>query len=208
MIRDSRMQQLVKKEKEPITPFIDKVKQLYREHGVSTILVVGGSGEYFEMADLVIMMDEYVPQDVTAKAKEIAATYGGKREVASETFGEITDRVPLKASFNGVGRENRIKVRSKECISVGKSNIELDFVEQLIDYHQTSCLAVMIEYLAQKEIDEKRSLRQIIDKLYEEIEQKGIGFIADGVRTSGNLVLPRKQEIFAAINRYRMLRVK
>ena len=208
MIRDSRMQQLVKKEKEPITPFIDKVKQLYDEHGVSTVLVVGGSGEYFDMADLVIMMDEYVPKDVTQEAKEIAASYGQKREVVSGKFGDITDRVPLKASFSSDLKENRIKVRSKECISVGRSNIELDFVEQLIDYHQTSCLAAMLEYLSQKEIDEKRTLRQIIDKLYEEIAEKGIGFIAEKVRHSGNLVLPRKQELFATINRYRQLKIK
>ena len=65
MIRDSRMQKLVAKDKEPITPFIDRVSLLYDEYKVSTILVVGGSGDYFDVADLVIMMDEYVPIDVS-----------------------------------------------------------------------------------------------------------------------------------------------
>ena len=37
MIRDQRMQQLIAKDKEPITPFIDRVRQLYNEHNVSTI---------------------------------------------------------------------------------------------------------------------------------------------------------------------------
>lgn len=208
MIRDSRMQQLVKKEKEPITPFIDKVKQLYDEHGVSTILVVGGSGEYFDVADLVIMMDEYVPCDVTERAKAIANSFGQKRETVTGTFGEITHRVPLRASFSGNGKESRIKVRSKECVSVGKSNIELDFVEQLIDYHQTSCLAVMLDYLAQRGINDQSSLTQMIDSLYDEIEKKGLGMLKSVSRGCGNLVLPRKQELFATINRYRQLKIK
>ena len=60
---------LVVKEKEPITPFIDRVKELYDNFGVSTILIIGGSGDYFDVANHVIMMDEYVPKDVTKKGK-------------------------------------------------------------------------------------------------------------------------------------------
>jgi predicted ABC-class ATPase len=69
MIRDRRMQQLIAKDKEPITPFIDKVRQLYTDYGVSTILVMGGSGDYFDVADTVIAMENFQPQDVTEKAK-------------------------------------------------------------------------------------------------------------------------------------------
>ncbi|UCC91601.1 MAG: ABC-ATPase domain-containing protein, partial [Candidatus Aenigmatarchaeota archaeon] len=54
MIRDHRMQELVSKDKEPITPFIDKARQLHKDFGVSTILVIGGSGDYFDVADHVI----------------------------------------------------------------------------------------------------------------------------------------------------------
>ncbi|MGI6485506.1 MAG: P-loop domain-containing protein [Tepidanaerobacteraceae bacterium] len=71
MIRDGRMQRLVQKEMEPITPFIDRVKALYKQKQVSTVLVIGGSGDYFDVADHVIMMEEYVPKDVTEQVKEI-----------------------------------------------------------------------------------------------------------------------------------------
>ncbi|MEO1070616.1 MAG: ABC-ATPase domain-containing protein, partial [Cyanobacteria bacterium J06638_6] len=54
MIRDRRMQALIAKDKEPITPFIDQIRQLYDDYGVSTILVMGGSGDYFDVADTVI----------------------------------------------------------------------------------------------------------------------------------------------------------
>src|SRR5690606_14660919 len=95
MIRDERMQRLVAKEKEPITPFIDKIKQLKDELNVSTILVVGGSGDYFDVCDQCIMLDEYRPINVTKKAKEIVAAYPQKRQQESDTFGTIRNRIFL-----------------------------------------------------------------------------------------------------------------
>ena len=86
MIRDRRMQELVLKAHEPITPFIDKVRPLYQDYGVSTLLVMGGSGDYFEAADQVIWMNNYRPALVTSQAREIAEKFpvqrlqeGGKR---------------------------------------------------------------------------------------------------------------------------------
>ena len=215
MIRDSRMQMLVKKEKEPITPFIDKAKKLYEEKGVSTILVVGGSGEYFDVADLVIMMDEYVPKDVTKEAKEIASSFVLKRaSVEAEPFGEITLRVMDKKSLPSLGRETRIKVRNKDCISYGKSDIHVDYVEQLVDSNQTNCMGVMLEYIVSEILsknmkdNEQMTLNQVVTKLYEKIEKEGLGAISPYTRHPGNLVLPRKYELCAAINRFRELKMK
>ncbi|MBE6024848.1 MAG: ATPase [Cellulosilyticum sp.] len=213
MIRDSRMQRLVKKEKEPITPFIDKAKKLYEEKGISTILVVGGSGEYFDVADLVIMMDEYVPKDVTQEAKEIANSFTLKREVLEEEpFGEITLRTLTKGSLPTLGREMRIKVRNKECISYGKSDIHLDYVEQLIDANQTNCIGTMLEYIVSEILskvgNKEITVGQIVDTLYEKIEKEGLGGISPYTRHPGNLVLPRKYELCAALNRFRELKVK
>ena len=83
MIRDRRMQELVQKAHEPITPFIDKVRQLYQDRGVSTILVMGGSGDYFEAADTVIWMNNYRPFGVTEQARtdrrKISGPSSGRR---------------------------------------------------------------------------------------------------------------------------------
>lgn len=212
MIRDSRMKLLVKKEKEPITPFIDKARKLYEEYGISTILVVGGSGEYFSVADLVIMMDEYVPVDVTEEAKAIAAEFKQLSEGAeNEGFGEITSRKLQKSSFKSLSRENRIKVRNKDCISYGKSDIHLNDVEQLIDSNQTNCIGVMIEHLVNEILSKQtkeQSLSEAVDCLYEKIRKDGLASISPYTRHSGNLVLPRKYELCAAINRYRELSIK
>jgi len=111
MIRDYRMQELVAKDKEPITPFIDKVRQLYEEKGVSTVLVMGGSGDYFSVAHQVIQMTTYVPEDVTQKAHHIAAAHAtGRRAEGGDVFGELTKRIPMPEGFNPYRGKHRVKI--------------------------------------------------------------------------------------------------
>ncbi len=101
LIRDGRMQALVAKEAEPITPYIDKARQLFRDYGISTVLVVGGLGDYLDIADCVIKMEQYVPFDVTGEAKRIAAEMpSGRKAEGGESFGRIRERIPLPESLN------------------------------------------------------------------------------------------------------------
>lgn len=209
MICDGRMQKLIAREKEPITPFIDKVKPLYKDLGVSTILIVGGCGDYFDVADRVIMMDEYIPKDVTNKAKEIASADGYKREFLSDNvFGKVTHRVPLKKGFSLSGKEDRLKAKGKYTILYGWNNIDISGLEQLVDESQTNCIAVMIGFLKNKVIDEKKTIEQSLDQMYRHIEKFGLDSISPYTGHPGNLAMPRKQEVFAAISRYRGLVVK
>ena len=209
MICDGRMQKLIAREKEPITPFIDKVKPLYKDLGVSTILIVGGCGDYFDVADRVIMMDEYIPKDVTDRAKEIASTDGYKREFLSDNiFGKVTHRVPLKKGFSLSGKEDRLKAKGKYSILYGWNNIDISGLEQLVDESQTNCIAVMIGFLKNKVIDEKKTIEQSLDQMYRHIEKSGLDCISPYTGHPGNLAMPRKQEVFAAISRYRGLVVK
>lgn len=90
IIRDRLMQELVAKEKEPIMPFIDKARLLYKDYGVSTCLVIGGSGDYFEVSDTVIMMDEYRPREATSEAVRIASLHPtGRAKEGGGHFGRI-----------------------------------------------------------------------------------------------------------------------
>ena len=75
MIRDGRMQKLIAPEKNRLHHFQIKVKPLYEDYDVSTILIVGGSGDYFDVADQVLMMDEYHLKDVTVEAKRHRTIY-------------------------------------------------------------------------------------------------------------------------------------
>ncbi|NLC68009.1 MAG: ABC-ATPase domain-containing protein [Clostridiaceae bacterium] len=209
MIRDGRMQRLVAREKEPITPFIDRVRQLYTEYGVSTILVVGGSGDYFDVADTVIMMDEYVPKDVTVKAKEIASSTGYARESSEGSFfGDITPRIILKSSFPRGKKGWEIKPKGLHTLLYNKEAINLVNVEQLVDASQTNCIAVMLQYMIENILDDRLTLAGALDKLYKFIQDYGLDRISPYKGHPGNLALPRKHELAAAINRYRGLMVK
>lgn len=209
MIRDGRMQQLIAPEKEPITPFASKVKPLYDDYHVSTILIVGGSGDYFEVADQVLMMDEYVLKDVTQEAKDIAQSAGYEREnISQDEFGDLPARIPLKSSFNKKGKDARFKAKGQEQILYGKESIDITGLEQLVDMSQTECLAMLIDYYQQHLLNEQDTLKQAADKLYNFIDENGLDAISPHSGHPGNLALPRKQEFCAALNRYRGLKLK
>ena len=70
MIRDELMQRVVADSEEPITPFISRVRELFEQAGISSIIVAGSSGSYFHPADVVIQMKEYLPYDITARQKK------------------------------------------------------------------------------------------------------------------------------------------
>jgi len=211
MIRDIRMQKLVAKDKEPITPFIDKVRQLYEEMGVSTTIVVGGSGDYFDVADTVIMMDEYCPRDVTADARRIAAEHQEKRfKEGGDHFGDVKHRRPLTTSFNPQkGRKNKVAARGLDSIQFGRTEIELQYVEQLVDVSQTRAIADIIYYGLRNYFDGRRTLNQVLEAILRDIEKKGLDVISPfGREPVGDHALPRKFEIAAAINRMRTLKVR
>lgn len=209
MIRDTRMQKLVSKDKEPITPFIHKARQLYKDYGVSTILVVGGSGDYFDIADLVIMMDEYIPKDVTGRAKEIANSYCySQNDSVNTSFGEVTPRVILRSGFPEGQKGIRIKPRGLHKVLYNKSEIDLSNIDQLVDISQTNCLAVMLEYLVKRVINDKLTIKQAVDIVYKQIQERGLDGISPYTGHPGNLALPRKYEFSAMLNRYRELRIK
>ncbi len=209
MIRDHRMQELVAKEKEPITPFVDKVGQLYEELGVSTILVMGGSGDYFDVAHRVIMMDEYRPYDVTSRAKAIAEKYRAERKPeGGDHFGEITHRIPLPHSLDPSKgkREVKITARGVKTILFGRHEIDLSAVEQLVDPSQLNAIGQALYYAREKYMDGRRTLREILDAVERDIREKGLDVI--DVRPMGDYAYFRRFELAAALNRLRTLKVK
>jgi predicted ABC-class ATPase len=210
MIRDSRMQKLVAKENEPITPFIDRVRQLYRELGISTILVMGGSGDYFDVADTVIMMHNYLPEDVTGMAKDIAIRNPtGRKEEIVGPFPPLRKRVPLPESFDPRRGRKDVKINAKgwDTIVFGREVIDLSLVSQIVDDSQTKAIGDMIFHAVRKGyIDGRRSIPEILDLIEEEIREKG--FDSMFFLPVGDRARPRRFEIAAAINRMRSLKVR
>lgn len=212
MIRDKRMQALISKDKEPITPFLDRVRDLWTELGVSSILVLGGSGDYFDVADTVISMDTYQPHDVTRLAREVAAEYGTQREVevVSRLTG-VTKRSPLRESFNPSRgkREVKIDAPSLSEMSFGSTRIDLSCVEQLVHVGQTRAIGDAIHYISKKYVQESHSMKEILDKVEKDIELDGLDILSPFQgQIYGGYALPRRFEIAAALNRMRTLRVR
>ncbi len=149
MIRDSKMQQLVNKDDEPITTYIDKVRQLYLEEGISTILVLGGVGDYFDVSDEVIQMINYQPFDVTAKAHQVADDFPTKRKAECEdTAIRIHQRIPIAESIDPVNEHGKFAIFASEVhrLRFGKTVVDLTDVEQLLEVSQTKAIGYAIEY--------------------------------------------------------------
>lgn len=208
MIRDHRMQELVVKEKEPITPFIDKAGQLYNDRGVSTILVMGGSGDYFDVADTVICMIEYRPRDYTGRAKEVAEKFRAERkQEGGQAFGKITERIPLSGSFDPSRGKKKVKIKcsSVDSIGFGRENIELGSVEQLVHISQTRAVGDAIFY-AKKYMNSHRTLKEVTSAVLNDVENSGLDTLSPS--PAGNYAYFRELELAAAINRLRSLKVK
>ncbi|MEG4114762.1 MULTISPECIES: ABC-ATPase domain-containing protein [unclassified Microcoleus] len=208
MIRDRRMQELIAKDKEPITPFIDKVRELYADYGVSTILIMGGSGDYFDVADTVISMDKFHAYNVTKKAKEISKKYSTSRAAeGGENFGEITQRVPIPASLDpSRGRRDvRVKMRDVDELAFGTEDIDLGAVEQIVDSGQLRAIAAAMVYAKQQYMDGKRTLSEIIDLVMADIDAQGMDILSPF--PEGDFAMFRRFELAAAINRLRSLSV-
>ncbi|MEO0395173.1 MAG: ABC-ATPase domain-containing protein [Cyanobacteria bacterium P01_A01_bin.137] len=204
MIRDRNMQALIAKEKEPITPFIDKVRQLYSDHGISTILVMGGSGDYFEVADHVIALDSYIAHDVTAQAKAIAADYPCDRNAEDgQQFGTLTQRHLQLPSFDTGRKPAKVKTQSLTTLSIGLEDIDLRGIEQLIEPNQTRAIAHAI--LTWQQQNRSHSLQNLLDDIMSWVERRD--FDALTPYPMADLSEFRRHELAAIINRLRSLRV-
>ena len=202
MVRDRLMAQVIAPGEEPITPFIDRVHSMYEDLGVSSVIVAGSSGAFFHVADTIIQMKEYVPIDITKRAKEAAGTYVSMEE-SFPTFNRLRCPSPDMA----LKKEDRIKIKTMGTseLSINKENVELRYLEQLKDHEQSAALAYLLKYAQLKLMDGKKDLKQIGDFLEKQLDEKGLESLFDHGDVSAQLARPREQEILACVNRYRRL---
>ena len=211
MVRDSFMQKVIVREKEPITPFLERAGDLYQKAGISTILVAGSSGAFFHIADTIIQMDSYRPIDITKKTKELCKSYPLEPSDAPAFIFPQSSRV-MTGGVQSSPRPGRrppvkperlkIKTHGKDGFSIGHQEVDLRYIEQLVDTEQTACLGLLLKYAVEHLIDGKRTLPEIAEYLIEELNQKGFSFLSSGTISCG-YALPRPQEIYSCFNRFR-----
>ena len=210
MIRDKMMKELI--EKEPITPFTDRVNELYKTNGVSTILVIGGSGEYLAIADKIYMMDDFKIHDVTAKSKGICAAHAVLPDLPKPTQW-TQHRILLSDHFSsypeGSGSE-KLEVSDLGFIIIGDEYIDIRGLHNIITKRQLDALGYMLRYLETHNTDSKVDLDKKIDELYAIIEKEGLDTVFSSFFTTTErfLDLPRKQELKAVVNRMRRIIIK
>lgn len=195
MVRDGRMAQLVSDEKEPITPFIRKIRSLYQDLGISTILVAGSSGDYLSVADTVLQMDCYETKDVTARAKELSVEL-------------IEEKVQNNDWVKKVVRKKQIeKARTHgwDTISLDKNEIDLRYLEQIVGESQTAALAYIMQYALEQLANGKKTIPQLAKEVSDKLEREGVLSITPRNYGAGPAAYVRRQEILACLARYRML---
>ena len=203
MIRDERMRELVRSE--PISPFIDLVRPLYRTLGVSTVVVVGGVGDYLDVADRVILLEDYVPSDATPRAREIREMFPPRAPLTPRGVHPPRERA-IDPSPIDLRRGKRQAARGKglQTIELGRERVDLSFLEQLAEAGQTEAVARIIgKWVASGEI---RGVRDILAEALAPVAKNGLDSLGSFRGHPGEMSLPRAQELAAAINRIRPLR--
>lgn len=206
MIRDELMQRVVSRDMEPIIPFIDRVRELYENYGISTVLVAGSCGSYFHKADCILQMNKYRPMEITALAKKEAEqfpyTLGSAPAAGKPDFHRV-----VKAD-QAFARDERIKMKTMglDGFSINRETVDMRYVEQLADSEQLTALSHMIRHMKCRCFDGRKTLQQAVEALYEEVEKNSFAAFCPGRESlPGNLAMPRRQELYAALNRCREL---
>ncbi len=207
MVRDELMQQVIHRDMEPITPFIERMGDLSEKFGISTVLVAGSSGAFFQVADCIVQMDNYVPKEITKTAKTAAKEYPPLELPPDAAAMPVFKRSPRKNP--GLVQKGRIKIKTmgKDGVQLNHETIDLRYVEQLADYEQLTCLGYFVKYMEEQMMDGQHTIRQLVGELTDLIENKGLQAVCGESYLPGDLALPRAQEIFACLNRYRGLRL-
>ena len=202
MIRDERMRELVRRE--PISPFIDLVRPLYESLGVSTIVVVGGVGDYLDAADRVILMEEYEPGDATGRAEEIRERFPVRVPLGTGEARSPKGRRVRAASIDlRRGKRETARGKGPSTIELGRERVDLSYLEQLAEAGQTEAIARIIGNFAAG--DASRGIWEIVYGALDLVRNDGLDSLGTFRGHPGELSLPRPQEVAAAINRIRSL---
>ena len=225
MVRDALMQHVIHPEQEPIIPFLSRMRQLYEEFGVSTILVAGSSGAFFHVSDTILQMKEYHPYDITEMAKEAASRESDAPGKADPLAPFADNRIPNKNRDVTDSRKVKVRGSGTDSVSLNHESVELRFVEQVVDNEQTNLLGALLRTLEERRFNGKDPLTTCVEDLYQTLLKSGFAAAsgsASGAASGasaqstaagasaaipGNLAMIRRQELWAMVNRYRALQL-
>ena len=204
LIRDSRMRALVAAEREPITPLVDRITALFRRRGVSTVMVMGGSGDYLDVADRVLLMDAYHLRDVTEQARRVVADQP-RPLTGLEDFAEPRQRVPEPAPPRTRRGPVRTRAHGTSTLVLDREDIDISDVGGVTDPGQAEAIAYALRALLEQRFDGVSPLRECLDDLEALLDEEGLDALTDERERPAFLVRPRMVDVAAAVSRYRKL---
>ena len=204
LIRDSRMRELVAAEREPITPLVDRITALFRRRGVSTVMVMGGSGDYLDVADRVLLMDAYHLRDVTEQARRVVADQP-RPLTGLEDFAEPRQRVPEPAPPRTRRGPVRTRAHGTSTLVLDREDIDISDVGGVTDPGQAEAIAYALRALLEQRFDGASPLRECLDDLEALLDEEGLDALTDERERPAFLVRPRMVDVAAAVSRYRKL---
>lgn len=222
MVRDEFMQQVISRDKEPITPFLERAVELYEKGGISTILVAGSSGAFFYIADHILMMDCYRPVDITERVKGLCDGHAAPRTKAPGfQIPEFTRVLPAfrqggrggnsRGRYHDGGRGGqgdsrhehmKTKAYGLESFSLDKEEVNVRYLEQLLDTEQVNALAHLLRFGLEEVMDGRKTVRQVVQYIADTLDKKDWEPFSSSYVPCG-LAKPRIQEIYACLNRFR-----
>ena len=236
MVRDALMHEVIHPGEEPIIPFISRMRSLYEDCGISTVLVAGSSGAFFDVSDTILQMKEYNPINITKAAKNAALKYADVPYASGESkndhklvndsktedsnsvininiydIGKISipvdNRKPCPNTEVTGSRKVKVRGSGTDSVSLNHEAVEIRFVEQVVDNEQTNLLGAMLRELEERYFNGKKTLSQCVNELYSGLISRGFEAAVMSGQIPGNYAMVRRQELWAMVNRYRGLRV-
>lgn len=206
MIRDDLMQMVISKDKELITPYIDRVRDLYDYIGVSTVLVIGSLGEYFNKADTILQLEDYNVYDITNKVKDITRKYKYQSQEIIREKVIIPNFSRKFHQYKGwIEDPIRLKINGKNTVSIDKDSINTRYLEQLVDEEQLRMIGYLFAYMNHFVFDSNTNLQNAVENVFRLLNNDGLREIFENKMIPCNLAIPRKQELFMCLNRFRKI---
>ena len=203
LIRDQRMRALVSSEREPITPLVDRIRALHRERGISTLIVMGGSGDYLDVADQVLIMDSYRLVDATAQARKVCDSQP-RVDTSLPDFPLPAQRLPQRPEAKRRG-PSRTRALGTQRLVLDRHEVDVADVSGLVDEGQALAVAWALRALLERHFDGRTSLSQALAQVAKRLDD--VGLDALGEAHPAFLVRPRLVDVGAAVNRLRSLQV-
>ena len=203
LIRDQRMRALVSSEREPITPLVDRIRALHRERGISTLIVMGGSGDYLDVADQVLIMDSYRLVDATAQARQVCDSQP-RMDTSLPDFPLPAQRLPQRPEAKRRG-PSRTRALGTQRLVLDRHEVDMADVSGLVDEGQALAVAWALRALLERHFDGRTSLSQALAQVAKRLDD--VGLDALGEAHPAFLVRPRLVDVGAAVNRLRSLQV-